>query len=83
MPGCSVADDFTHELGDPAEGRIAAALAFRASNNQTCPAPSGFSEPRLSKASFGPDAAGGLPVSKPAARGQSHRQEMMQRLYLP
>ena len=68
MPGCSVADDFTHELGDPAEGRIAAALAFRASNNQVCPAPSGFSEPRLSKANYGPDAAGGLPVSKPAAR---------------
>jgi hypothetical protein len=68
VPGCSVADDFTHELGDPAEGRIAAALAFRASNNQVCPAPSGFSEPRLSKANFGPDEAGGLPVSKPAAR---------------
>ena len=68
VPGCSVADDFTRELGDPAEGRIAAALAFRASNNQTCPAPSGFSEPRLAKANFGPDAFGGLPVSKPAAR---------------
>ena len=68
VPGCSVADDFTHELGDAAEGRIAAALAFRASNNQVCPAPSGFSEPRLSKANFGPDEAGGLPVSKPAAR---------------
>ena len=27
-----------HELGDPTEARIAAALAFRASNNQTCPA---------------------------------------------
>ena len=68
VPGCSVADDFTHELGDPAEGRIAAALAFRASNNQACPAPSGFSEPRLSKANYGPDETGGLPVSKPAAR---------------
>ena len=68
VPGCSVADDFTHELGDPAEGRIAAALAFRASNNQVCPAPSGVSEPRLSKANYGPDETGGLPVSKPAAR---------------
>jgi hypothetical protein len=29
IPGCSVADDFTHPLGDPAEGRLAAALAYR------------------------------------------------------
>jgi carboxyl-terminal processing protease len=34
--GCVVADDFTHALGDPAEARMAAALAYRA--NQTCPA---------------------------------------------
>src|ERR1044072_5824879 len=68
VPGCSVADDFNHELGDPTEGRIAAALAFRARNNQSCPAPSGFSPPRLAKASFGPDQDGGWPVSKPAAR---------------
>lgn len=68
LPGCSVADDFNHELGDQAESRIAAALAFRASNNQSCPAASGFSDPRLSKMSFqsAPDRA--LWVSKPAAR---------------
>ncbi len=36
LPGCVVADDFTHELGDPAEGRLAAALQYRAT--QTCPA---------------------------------------------
>jgi hypothetical protein len=35
LPGCVVADDFTHALGDPAEGRLAAALQFRAS--RTCP----------------------------------------------
>lgn len=33
--GCTVADDFTHELGDPAEARVAAALAYRTS--ATCP----------------------------------------------
>jgi len=67
VPGCSVADDFSHELGDADEGRIAAALAFRASNNQSCPAPSGISPPRLAKASFGlePNA---LAVSPPATR---------------
>ncbi|MGH8179114.1 MAG: S41 family peptidase [Steroidobacter sp.] len=44
IPGCSVADDFTHPLGDPAEARLAAALAFRAGNNQAsaCPAATGF-----------------------------------------
>lgn len=28
-PGCAVADDFSRELGDPAEGLLAAALQFR------------------------------------------------------
>ena len=40
VAGCSVADDFTHALGDPAEGRFAAALGYR--TTATCPAPSGF-----------------------------------------
>ena len=34
--GCIVADDFTHELGDPAEARLAAALSYMTSG--TCPA---------------------------------------------
>ncbi len=37
LPGCSVADDFAHALGDPAEGRLAAALGYRA--GQACPTP--------------------------------------------
>jgi carboxyl-terminal processing protease len=68
VPGCSVADDFTHELGDPAEGRIAAALAFRESNNQVCPAASGVSPPQVSKSAFGLETDERLRVSKPAAR---------------
>lgn len=40
LPGCSVADDLTKQLGDPTEGRLKAALDFRA--NGTCPAASGF-----------------------------------------
>jgi C-terminal processing protease CtpA/Prc len=35
LPGCQVADDFAHALGDPAEARLAAALGYR--TNQTCP----------------------------------------------
>lgn len=44
VPGCSVADDFGHALGDPAEGRLASALGYRA--NGVCPAaPSGVGAP--------------------------------------
>jgi carboxyl-terminal processing protease len=35
---CVVADDFTHVLGDPAEARLAAALAYRTTGQ--CPLPS-------------------------------------------
>jgi carboxyl-terminal processing protease len=67
VPGCSVADDFSQPLGNPAEGRLAAALAFRASNNQACPAATGSSDPpRVAKASAWLD-EDGLAVSKPAA----------------
>jgi len=38
-PGCSVADDFSNELGNPSEGRFAAALQVR--NMLACPAASG------------------------------------------
>jgi carboxyl-terminal processing protease len=41
LNGCAVADDFTSQLGDVNEARLRAALAYRASNNQTCPAASG------------------------------------------
>jgi hypothetical protein len=43
VAGCSVADDFSHQLGDANEGRLQAALAFRASGNSigSCPAASG------------------------------------------
>ena len=43
IPGCSVADDYTHQLGDAAEGLFAAALAYRTS--ASCPAASGFAPP--------------------------------------
>lgn len=35
VPGCQVADDLSHALGDPNEGRLAAALQYR--GNGTCP----------------------------------------------
>jgi len=39
IPGCSVADDFLHALGDSQEGLLAAALAYRDSGQ--CPIPTG------------------------------------------
>ena len=40
VPGCSVADDFGHALGDPAESRLATALAYLANPQpSTCPSP--------------------------------------------
>jgi hypothetical protein len=45
LPGCAVADDFTHALGDPAEARLAAALGYR--TTRTCPAASAFNPSRV------------------------------------
>lgn len=49
VPGCAVADDFTHALGDPEEGRFAAALAYRL--DQSCPAASSFGTATASSSS--------------------------------
>jgi carboxyl-terminal processing protease len=37
LPGCSVADDYTHALGDSAEGILASALSYQ--SNGVCPVP--------------------------------------------
>ena len=42
LPGCSIADDYTHALGDPAEARLATALNYRNSGAASCPAASGL-----------------------------------------
>jgi carboxyl-terminal processing protease len=49
VPGCSVADDFSHALGDPAEARLAAALAYLANPQAaTCPSPpTGIAAPAI------------------------------------
>jgi carboxyl-terminal processing protease len=45
VPGCAVADDFDHTLGDPSEARLGAALGYLAS--QSCPAVSVAGPPEL------------------------------------
>jgi hypothetical protein len=49
LPGCSVRDDFTRNLGDPLEARLATALAYRDSQNLACPAPTAVGAPGFSK----------------------------------
>jgi hypothetical protein len=52
LPGCSVADDFTHALGDPLEGRFAAALAWR--DTGICPTgPTGIEPQQLAALRIG------------------------------
>lgn len=63
LPGCSVADDFTRQLGDALESRLAAALNYRMSNNQQCPAASGF----------GPGTVGKPGLSLAATDGVMHK----------
>ena len=62
LPGCVVADDFSHALGDPQEHLLSAALQFR--SDRTCP-------PLLAKAQAAQapgDNAGGLALSRPPWR---------------
>ena len=63
VPGCAVADDFDHRLGDPAERLLAAALGHRAT--ATCPVPAGVSARRSLRQA---------PLSRDDAVGRAHAQ---------
>jgi len=62
VPGCSVADDFAHSLGDPAEGLLASALSYRA--NGVCPLPPSSVQPppQLQAGAYVPPAANGVVI---------------------
>lgn len=47
LPGCEVADDFTHALGDPAEARLSAAMNYRSGG--ACPPPTGTPASKLTR----------------------------------
>ena len=72
IPGCSVADDFTAQLGDTSEARLAAALAYRVAPN--CPAPSGFAQPGLSKPGAPLSATDGIIPMSPWDSNRIYRQ---------
>ena len=63
LPGCGVADDFDHALGDPDEARLAAALTFR--RGEPCPP---VPQARLRKAAWGP---GAITDPSPGADGEA------------
>jgi len=63
VPGCSVADDFEHALGDPLERRFDSALQYL--GNQSCPAPSGIAGPGLSKTTAPLSATEGIMPKSP------------------
>lgn len=76
LPGCAVADDFTRQLGDPMERRLAAALSFRASNNRNCPpALSSMPIPGLS-AKQSLSQADGIMFKSPARENRILRKEL-------
>lgn len=61
LPGCSVADDFTHALGNSAEGLLASALSYQ--SNGVCPVPpSGQSVPPSLSAGYVPPLAHGMAI---------------------
>jgi hypothetical protein len=64
LPGCSVADDLTHALGDAAEGRLAAALNYIANPGPgACPAATGLAKSLVGQQGATP---AGLPLSLPS-----------------
>lgn len=72
LPGCAAGDDFSHDLGDPLEGRLATALTY--ARDGRCPAVVSGSE-----AGEGPRAAGalsgieGLPLQRPSQPWRENR----------
>lgn len=64
LPGCSVADDFTHDLGDPNEALLATALSVEVGS--PCPVPTGtFSMLNLDRGPPAPASEGALSIHRP------------------
>jgi C-terminal processing protease CtpA/Prc len=62
IPGCSVADDFAHALGDPAEGLLAAALNYQSSGACGVPPSAVGATPPLTAGAYIPPAANGKAI---------------------
>lgn len=73
LPGCAVADDYAHDLGDPAEGQLATALSWR--QNGACASTiSGSAAPVGPRAQGGEASVeGGLPITPPPSDWRTNR----------
>jgi carboxyl-terminal processing protease len=65
LPGCTASDDFTHDLGDPAENQLAAGLGYLHSG--FCTAAAAAPEPASDAASQG------LPLGRPSRPWRENR----------
>lgn len=73
LEGCGVADDYSHALGDPLEGQLAAALAYRVT--ATCPIPATAIVPHRSFAqSFNGTEAEAVEAKSPLRENRWYRQ---------
>jgi hypothetical protein len=63
VPGCSVGDDFSSQLGDPLEARFAAAIQYRDSGS--CPDVTGAAAPGMSKLGAPAPVSDGVVVKNP------------------
>jgi len=72
-PTCAVADDFSHALGDPAEGRLSASLSYAASG--VCP-PSSLS-PNAIAAAVSRDGVATVPSSEATLGRPDHRMRLV------
>lgn len=70
-PGCPVADDFGHQLGDPAEARLKMALNYRATGSCALP-PNGLAKAQAAPAegTWLPPVAEGQVVKSPAQQNR-------------
>ncbi|MCW8195162.1 peptidase [Proteobacteria bacterium 005FR1] len=73
LPGCEVGDDFTHQLGDPAEARLAAALHYRANPDNPCSLAASSAQQKMGASLAAPSslsAVNGRVIKSPALQGR-------------
>lgn len=76
LPGCSVPDDYTKPLGDPGEGRLAAALHYRNTPNEPCGFTASQGQSKVGASSSAPStlsAIDGRVIKSPALQGRIMR----------
>lgn len=73
LPGCSVPDDYTNPLGDPNEGRLAAALYYRNNPSDPCGLAISAAQSKIGASSTAPStlsAIDGRVIKSPALQGR-------------